>query len=242
MRSDNDRCERIDAGTQRKPRPGQVHVDPGRCDEPTEPRGDLDAPTRDVELGLPAMRRLVPLRYSIILPSGYRGRPAPTLGAGPCAVRLTAPSGQRRSWSVVISGPAVAVGQTAGRRLFTTLRIKGPSCGMGARRAATAAPARGLRVRSGRGRGGPRVKGNYTNGAPYGTDWTTFDNCKETTTKVRHGQVRVVDRATREEVIVVPERRRGHRRRRVIGGAHVITGQFSAGASHGAAVLTRPPR
>ena len=104
--SGSDRCERIDDGTQTKPRAGRLYVQPDSCGE-----------SREVGLGPPAMSRWVPLRYSILLETGGQGRPAPRLNTAKCAARLTAPSGQRRSWSAVISGPPVEVGQTAGRRV-----------------------------------------------------------------------------------------------------------------------------
>jgi hypothetical protein len=58
--SGSDRCERIDDGTQTKPRAGRLYVQPDSC-------GD----SREVGLGPPAMSRWVPLRYSILLETGY---------------------------------------------------------------------------------------------------------------------------------------------------------------------------
>ena len=49
------RCEQVDDGSRTKPRPGLVYVRRSRCG------------VQDVNLGLPAMHRLVPLRYAILL-------------------------------------------------------------------------------------------------------------------------------------------------------------------------------
>ena len=189
--SGSDRCERIDDGTQTKPRAGRLYVQPDSCGE-----------SREVGLGPPAMSRWVPLRYSILLETGYQGRPAPRLNTVKCAARLTAIRRQGRSASAAISGDAVAVNQTARRRVTTTLRVKSPSCPAGAGRAGAAAPAPRLRVYSRGRRGRWRVRGTYSVAASYGTDWTTIEDCFSTTTVVRRGRVRVVDRSKRRTVIV----------------------------------------
>jgi hypothetical protein len=194
-RHGKNRCEQIDDGSQKKPRPGQIHVEPQPCEEPGQSPGGLRGPKRYVALGLPTRERPVPLRDSIMLASGYQRRPAPTLDVARCSVHLTAPSGQRRSASAVISGAAVEVGQTAGRSVTTKLTVKAPRCAAGAERVGAAAPR--LRVhtakRPGR-RGRWRVRGNYSIGGSVGTDWTTIEACSSTTTVVHQGRVRVFDR------------------------------------------------
>jgi Ca2+-binding RTX toxin-like protein len=190
------RCEQIDDGTQTKPKPGRVYVEPQRCGGPEE----------DVGLRLPAMHRLVPLRYHIMLKSGYRRRAAPTLDAADCPVSLTATPGRGRSASATVSEGAVDVDQTSGRRVATVLTVERPSCGGAARSAGAAARQRGLRVNTGRRRGRWRVRGRYSIGASLGTDWITVERCRSTTTIVRRGRVRVRDLVKRRPVTV----RAGH--------------------------------
>lgn len=115
------RCEEVDDGSERKPKPGLVYAQPQPCGESAE----------EVELGLPAMHLLVPLRYSIMLPSGYRRRPAPTLDAADCGVTLTATTARGQSASAELSGDAVKVRQASGRRRSTELTIKPPPSASG---------------------------------------------------------------------------------------------------------------
>jgi len=190
VRRGSRRCERVDDGSQTKPRPGWVYVRPQRCG------------AEAVELGLVAMHRLVPLRYSILLPSGYRRRPAPTLDASDCPVRVTATPGRRRSASADVSGAAVTVDQSSGRRVATTLTVKPPRCVNGARSAALAAGERRVRFKTRRRPGRWRMAGNFSIGASLGTDWTTVEGCLSTITIVRRGRVKVFDRVKRRTVIV----------------------------------------
>lgn len=192
MRRGGNRCERVDNGSQRRPRPGQVYVEPQAC----------NASEDEVEFGLPAMHRLVPLRYSIMLPSGYKGRQEPTLGAGDCTVRLTATPERGRIASADVSGAALTVAQTPGRRVTSVLTIKRPRCATGARNAAAAARGRRLRVRTRRRRGRWKVEGRYSTAASYATDWITVEGCDSTTTIVRKGRVRVRDRVKQVTVTV----------------------------------------
>jgi Ca2+-binding RTX toxin-like protein len=190
------RCERVDDGTHTKPRPGWVYVHPRRC---------VGSAT-GVELALPAMHRLVPLRYSILLPSGFPRRSAPTLDVADCPVRLRATVGQGRSASADVSGGAVTVGQTSGSRVTTTLRVKRPTCAAGGRADAVARDPQ-VRVSTDRRRGRWKVKGLFSIAAAFGTDWTTLEGCSRTVTVVRRGRVQVYDRAKRRTVTV----RAGHR-------------------------------
>jgi Ca2+-binding RTX toxin-like protein len=186
------RCERVDDGSQTKPRPGWVYVNPQRC-----------GPSADgVEFRLPAMHRLMPLRYSILLPSGYRRRRAPTLDTSDCPLRLTATPGQRRSASADVSGGAVTVDQSSGRRVATTVTVKQPACAGGARSYARAADERRVRLKTRRRRGRWRVKGKHSIGASEGTTWTTIERCSSTTTIVRRGRVKVFDLVKRRTVTV----------------------------------------
>jgi hypothetical protein len=190
-----DGCERVDDGSATKPRPGWVYVHPMSC-------GDSQA-----ELGLAAMHRLVPLRYSILLASGRRARPAPTLDAIDCPVWVRATPGQGRTAAVEVSGAAVSVGQSSGRRIATTLTVKGPQCAGRSAGPRALPPEARLRVATDRRRGRWRVKGRFSIGAALGTDWVTRDGCSRTVTWVRRGRVRVFDRVRRRTVIV----RAGHR-------------------------------
>jgi RTX calcium-binding nonapeptide repeat (4 copies) len=191
VRSGPNRCEQVDDGRATKPRPGRVYVRPAAC---------------GAELGLPAMHRLVPLRYPVLLRTGYRGRPAPWFDASDCRVRLTATPGQGRSAYADVSGGAAQLNQTAGRQVATLLGVVPPECaGAGAARAQQRSSR--LRVKTGRGRGHWRVRGKYSVGASFGTDWTTVEGCSQTTTIVRRGRVRVRDDVRRRTVVV----RAGHR-------------------------------
>jgi hypothetical protein len=189
-RSGPNRCERVDDGTSTKPRPGWVYVHPMRC------------ATSQAELGLPAMHRLVPLRYSILLPSSRSGRAAPTLDTADCPVRVRATPGEGRTASAELSGAAVTVGQSSGRRVATTLTVKRPQCA-GRRRSPHALPPEArLRVATDRRRGRWRVKGKHSIAAAVGTDWVTLESCSRTVTVVRRGRVRVFDRIKRRTVTV----------------------------------------
>jgi hypothetical protein len=191
-RSGADRCEQVDDGRQTAPRPGRVYVQPQRC----AGRGE------DVELGLPAMERSVPLRYAVGLLTGYAGRPAPWLAARGCRVRLTATPGRgRRPASVDVSGDAAAVSQTAGRAVTTTLRIQRPPCASGAGTRG-ADRTRRVRMRAQRGRGRWRAQGRFSIAAAQGTDWTTVEECAGTRTIVHSGRVRVLDRGRGRTVVV----------------------------------------
>jgi Ca2+-binding RTX toxin-like protein len=192
VRRGANRCEQVDDGSRTKPSPGRVYVQPQRCAG---------------ELGLPAMHRLVPLRYSLLLASGYRRRSAPTLDTSDCTVRMTATPGAGASASADVSGGAVTVDQSSGRRVATTLTVKRPACGAGGRSLAARARESRARVNTRRRRGRWRVRGRFSIGASFGTDWTTIEGCTRTTTVVRRGRVRVYDRVRRRTITV----RAGHR-------------------------------
>jgi len=196
-RSGSGRCEQVDDGTDTTPRPGRIYVQPRRC-----------AASGGAELGLPAMDRLVPLRYSILLRSGYRGRPAPWFDASACSVRLTATPGQGRRASATVSDGAALVAQGSGRRVATQLSVVPPACvAAGSGRATAGRRTARLRVSTGRARGRWRVRGRFSIAASFGTDWTTLEGCSTTTTIVRRGRVRVRDDVKRRTVTV----RAGHR-------------------------------
>jgi Ca2+-binding RTX toxin-like protein len=195
-RRGRNRCERVDDGSHRKPRPGWVYVHPQRC----------AASAEGVLLGLSAMHRLVPLRYAILLASGFGQRKAPTLDAADCTVRVKATRGEGRSASADVSGAAVTVDQSSGRRVTTTLTVKPPACAAGGRTAVVAREPR-LRVNTDRRRGRWKVKGEFSIAAAFGTEWTTHESCSRTVTVVRKGRVQVYDRVKRRTVTV----RAGHR-------------------------------
>jgi hypothetical protein len=185
VRRGANRCEQVDNESQEEPRPGWVYLHP-RC-------------ASGARLGLVTMHRLVPLRYSILLASGYRGRRPPRLAPGPdCWVRMTATTGQGRSASVDVQGAPVTVGQTPGRRVTTKLGLKVSGCAAAAGSSATAAARqRQVRVKTRRKRGNTvNVTGEYSSGGSEGTDWTTIERCSSTTTRVRRGRVRVRNRFT----------------------------------------------
>jgi hypothetical protein len=196
VRSGKNRCEQVDDGMKTKPRPGRVYVKPEHC----------AAAGGWPELGLPAMHRLVPLQYSLLLRTGFRRRPPPWFDASDCPVRLTATPGQGRRASAHVSGGAARLAQTAGRRVATLLNVVPPDCTAGGSgRAAKRRPAR-LRVATGRRQGRWRVRGKYSLAASFGTDWTTIEGCLQTTTIVRRGRVQVYDAVKRRTVVV----RAGH--------------------------------
>jgi hypothetical protein len=191
-RRGRNRCEQVDDGSNTKPRPGWVYVQPQRC----------ATSAQSVELGLPVMHRPVPLRYSILLASGYRQRAPPRLDAADCPVRVRATPGQGRSVSADLSGAAVTVGQSAERRVTTTLTVERPSCSAKRRSPTIVAREPRLRVGTDRRRGRWKVKGKYSIGAATGTDWTTVESCSRTVTIVRRGRVQVFDRVKRRTVTV----------------------------------------
>jgi Ca2+-binding RTX toxin-like protein len=193
------RCERVDDGSDRRPRAGWVVVRPARCE--------------GAELGLPAMRRLVPLRDSILLATGFRGRGSPRLAATDCAVRVTATPGRGRAVAADVTGAPVTVRQSGARRVTTTLRVARPRCGSGAARLSAQARGRRVRLRTQRRAGRWRVQGRHSIAASFGTDWTTLEGCSRTVTIVRRGRVRVFDRAKRRTVVVRAGQRYVARRR-----------------------------
>jgi Ca2+-binding RTX toxin-like protein len=194
----DNRCEQVDDGTRTRPQAGRVHLDPQAC----------PAPKDNAELGLPAMHRLVPLRYPIMIRSGLPGGPAPWFDSTRCPVRLTVGTGRRAiasadaTTSADVSGGAVAVTETRGSRKTTDLTIVPPSCSAGGRALVVADRRPHLRVDTHGSGGRWKVRGKYSVGASVGTDWTTVDGCSRTTTIVRRGRVRVYDRATRRTVTV----------------------------------------
>jgi hypothetical protein len=153
------------------------------------------------------MHRRVPLRYSILLASGFRQRAAPTLDTSECPLRVRATPGQGRIASADVSGAAVSVGQSSGRRVSTTLTVRGLRCA-GRRRSPNALPPEArLHVATDRRRGRWRVKGKHSIAAAVGTDWVTLESCSRTVTVVRRGRVQVFDRVKQRTVTV----RAGHR-------------------------------
>jgi Ca2+-binding RTX toxin-like protein len=188
-RRGRNRCEQVDDGSDTTPKPGWVYVHPQRC-------------ARPAELGLPTMHRHVPLRYSILLASGYRRRAAPTLDSTDCTVRVTATPGRRASASADLSGAAATVSQSSGRRVTTTLTVGRPKCASSRRNPTALPPDERLRVRTDRRRGRWRVRGRFSIGAAFGTDWVSLEGCSRTVTVVRRGSVRVYDRTKRRTVLV----------------------------------------
>ena len=197
-----DRCERVDDGSDRRPRRGFVVVRPARC-----PGAEQDA-----QVGLPAMSRLVPLRDSILLATGSQGRRSPRLAATDCAVRLAATPGRGPSVAAEVTGAQVTVRQSAGRQVITTLRVARPRCGAGGRGSAVRRDRR-VRLKTQRRPGRWQVEGRYSVGASRGTDWTTLEGCARTVTIVRRGRVRVYDRVKHRTVVVRAGKRYVARRR-----------------------------
>ena len=203
------RCEQVDRPNRNGPRPGWVYVHPDRC----------PASAEGVGLALPAMHREVPLHYSILLASGFRGRRAPTVDVADCPVRVTATRGKGPDASAELSGAAATIRQTSGRRKVTTmLTVERPACAGSARNAGEAADAarapRRFHVRTHRRPGRWKVRGRYSIGASFGTTWTTVEDCSRTTTIVRRGRVRVYDRVKRRSVTVSAGHRYVARRQR----------------------------
>jgi hypothetical protein len=195
VRRGSDRCELVD-DEEETPRPGLVYVHPRHCGE------------EGAQVQAPAMHRLVPLRYDILLPSGFKGRRPPIVDPASCWVRLRAAGGQDGAASADVTGTAFTLRQSSKRMAATTLTLIPPSCGGEHGRSASAYPsAQRVRLATRRRPGRWRVKGKYSIAASDGTDWTTVEACSSTTTIVRRGRVEVYDRIKRRTVTVDAGRR-----------------------------------
>jgi Ca2+-binding RTX toxin-like protein len=204
IRSGPERCEQVDDGTRTRPRPGQLGVQP-RCGS-----GDGE-PT----FQLPTMRRPVPLRYPVVLPSGRGRRRGTVLDPAACTLTLEVPRGRRGTSLADVSRGAAAVSQTGRRPITTVLDVPRPDCT--AATAASAAPRPATRVAvSTKRRGRWKVRGRYSAGASVGTSWITVERCASTTTIVRRGKVRVFDRVARRRVVVRAGRRYVARAKRAL--------------------------
>jgi Ca2+-binding RTX toxin-like protein len=192
VRTGKNRCEQVDDGTRTRPVAGQVRLAPQHCSSGND----------DAELGLATMHRPVPLRYSIMVRSAYRGRAAPWVGAPDCPVRVTASPGGRAIASADVSGAPALIAQSSGHSVDTVLTVVPPKCSGGGTARVVADRTPRLRVDTGRRRGHWKVRGKYSIGASIGTDWTTVEECSRTTTIVRKGRVRVYDRLKRRTVVV----------------------------------------
>ena len=95
----------------------------------------------------------------------------------------------------------------AGRLTVNSVVTVRPACSAEARFSVAQKRDRRVRINTRRRRGRWKVRGEFSIGASFGTDWTTIDGCSETTTIVREGRVKVFDRAKRRTVVV----RAGHR-------------------------------
>jgi hypothetical protein len=86
------------------------------------------------------------------------------------------------------------IGQTGGKKPFTTLKLAGkkPKCGASNSALAHTSAKRKRRL-WGSGRGRYRTRGRYSSATVRGTTWLTEDNCKGTLTKVTDGKVKVRD-------------------------------------------------
>jgi Ca2+-binding RTX toxin-like protein len=195
VRRVGNRCEQVDDGDDKTPRRGQVYVQPQRC------AASGRSGAQRAQLGPAAMDRPVPLRYSLLVPSGDRLGNASWLAAADCAMVVTAPLGKGRSAFADLSGGPVKVTQPSGRVVTTVLTVV-IECPTGTRSAAAAAGDARVRMRTRRRRGHWKVRGKFSIGASVGTDWTTVDTCSRTTTVVQRGRVRVFDRVRRRTVTV----------------------------------------
>ena len=147
------------------------------------------------------------LRDALLIPLGSRIDPLDR------ALRLsTASDASGALQRVVLTGDAVTVRQTAGRRPATVLRMVGGETGP-CRASASAgggrAARREVRVRvdkpsrrRGRKPGETRVRGQFVDAAAEGTEWTTTDRCDGTQVRVISGTVRVRDLVRRKVVRV----------------------------------------
>jgi Ca2+-binding RTX toxin-like protein len=193
------RCELVDDGSDRRPTAGRVLVG-----------GTEKCPS---QFALPAMHRRVPLEFAVMLPSGYRSREAPTLAAGDCELRLTVATTAKQQVSAEVSGDAVSVDQTPGRKLATVLTVERPDCSTRSLRLHAPIHEREVRVTTQKRPGRWQVKGRYSIAASVGTDWTTREGCTSTTTIVRRGAVRIHNRVTGETAVVKAGQRYVARRR-----------------------------
>ena len=126
-----------------------------------------------------------------------------------------------------MSGDAAAVDQTSGGTVTTELTVKPPSLQRGGAVLGRADTGSAVRINTRRRRGRWKVRGEFSIGASFGTDWTTIDGCSETTTIVRQGRVKVFDRAKRRTVVVRAGHRYVARRGRSPGYAHACAGSGS---------------
>jgi hypothetical protein len=194
----NDRCEQIDNGRQTEPTRGKVYVEPRPCR-----RSD-----QHVTVRLPSVPHDVPLgaRDKILLASGLPHQAAPTLDTSDCSVRLTVTPGQGRLAAADVDGGVVGVRQdrTSRRAVTTELTLRRPLCAESARtlRGGHSRVHVGTTLRPGHW----RVRGNYSTATAEGTDWTTDETCRSTTTTVLHGRVRVYDRIKRRWFTARPGR------------------------------------
>ena len=164
-------------------------------------------PTGQFTLRLPEAQRDHRLRDALLIPLGSRIDPLDR------ALRLsTASDASGALQRVVLTGDAVTVRQTAGRRPATVLRMVGGETGP-CRASASAgggrAARREVRVRvdkpsrrRGRKPGETRVRGQFVDAAAEGTEWTTTDRCDGTQVRVISGTVRVRDLVRRKVVRV----------------------------------------
>ncbi len=171
----------------------------------------VPAGTANASASVPGLkgRRFVPLSEARQIPVGS------ILDVRKGTVRMTAASatpGKTQSSDFLSGVFQVIQSRKRSARGLTELRLKGSSfracrAGRKGKPSSTRAQAargsrRTIRRLRGKGRGRFRTRGRYSSATVRGTDWTVFDRCDGTLTKVSRGKVAVRDFRRRKTVLV----------------------------------------
>jgi Ca2+-binding RTX toxin-like protein len=161
---------------------------------------------RSFGLRLPGAQRFFELAEDIKIPI------ASTIDAREGEVRVaTARNRAGARQEISVSAGVFSLRQDIGRRPVTVLRLTGGNfrdCGRSSTRGKGAQapedrPGRRLRTRLDKEkRGRVKVRGRYSIGADYGTEWLTEDRCDGTLTRVKSGTVSVHDLVRHRTVTV----------------------------------------
>ena len=182
-------CERVDRGVNNRPRLGREVV---------------VRPAAEAGLGLPGVKRLVPLKDRVNVPVRT------SIDSSFSPVRITTATGVRgRTQGGVISRGAFRISQARRRNAVTQLALTGGDFGV----CASARAAGGVHSSQSRRRrtvrrlfanvkGRFRAKGRHSSATVRGTRFEVIDRCDGTLTRVRSGSVVVRDRVRRRTVVV----------------------------------------
>jgi hypothetical protein len=171
-------------------------------------------PQGAVPLGLPGVRRFVPLKDKVSLPVGS------TLDATNTSIKLSAAGAEKRGsrgktrravQRALLQGGEFTILQQRAARPVTELRLRGASfnaCKTGSARTFTDGVHRAggrhdaLRTLSGRGHGRFRTRGRYSATTVRGAIWRVEDRCEGTLTTVERGTAVVYDLVRNRSVTV----------------------------------------